>query len=142
MADKRIRIPKDKAELVRSLKEGSDSNGPFQTYADVMAYAAALGSQKGKRLPFDEISNNPDPIPQEHFISRKYEALIQLLAVASTEDPKSLAGNEDVEEQQIRIFEEYANAGLELMNKELTGSVDYFEQCLLIFSLNRPFVVK
>ncbi|MCM1981987.1 DNA phosphorothioation-associated protein 4 [Lyngbya confervoides] len=134
MADTRVRIPKDKADLVRALKEGSDSNGPFQTYADVIAYAAALGAQQGKRSPLDEISSNPDPIPKEHFISRKYEALIHLLSVASTQDPKSLAGNEDIEVQQIRVFEEYANAGLDILNSKLNGVVDYSESLLLLAS--------
>jgi dnd system-associated protein 4 len=43
MADARVKIAKDKAELVKALKDGSDMNGPFQTYADVIAFAAILG---------------------------------------------------------------------------------------------------
>jgi hypothetical protein len=39
MADTRIRIAKDKAELVKALKDGSDLNGPFQTYVDVVAFS-------------------------------------------------------------------------------------------------------
>jgi dnd system-associated protein 4 len=42
MADTRIRIAKDKAELVKALKDGSDLNGPFQTYTDVVVFAAML----------------------------------------------------------------------------------------------------
>ena len=45
MADTRIRIAKDKAELVKALKDGSDLNGPLQTYADVVAFAAMLGDE-------------------------------------------------------------------------------------------------
>lgn len=125
MAIARVNIAKDKAELVKALKDGSDTNGPFLTYADVIAFAAALGAKRGKRIPVVEVSSNPDPIPQEHFISRKYETLINLIAVADTKEPKILADDEDSEENRIRIFEEYANAGLEIMENSLSGTVDY-----------------
>ncbi len=134
MADARVKIAKDKAELVKALKDGSDMNGPFQTYADVIAFAAALGAKRGKRVPVLEIANNPDPIPQEHFISRKYETLINLVAVTDTQEPKILAENEDVEEKRIRIFEEYANAGLEIMANSLNGTIDYLDHLSLVLS--------
>lgn len=134
MADARVKIAKDKAELVKALKDGSDMNGPFQTYADVIAFAAALGAKRGKRVPVTEVSSNPDPIPHEHFISRKYETLINLIAVADTKEPKTLANNEDTEESRIKIFEEHANAGLEIVENSLNGTIDYLEQILLMMS--------
>jgi dnd system-associated protein 4 len=48
MADKRIKIAKDKAKLVKDLKAADDTTGPFQTYVEVMLFAAALG-QNGKK---------------------------------------------------------------------------------------------
>jgi dnd system-associated protein 4 len=132
MADARVKIAKDKAELVKALKDGSDMNGPFQTYADVVAFAAALGAKRGKRVTVTEVSSNPDPIPQEHFISRKYETLINLISVADTQDPKTLANDEYLEESRITIFEEYANAGLEIMESNLSGSIDYLDHLALI----------
>ncbi len=137
MADARVKIAKDKAELVKALKDGSDMNGPFQTYADVIVFAAALGAKRGKRIPVEEVSSNPDPIPQEHFISRKYETFINLLAVADTQEPKILSDNEDIEASRIRIFEEYANAGLELIENSVNGSIDYLDQALLMLSQTR-----
>lgn len=135
MADSRIRIAKDKAELVRSLRDGSDVNGPFKTYADVVAFAAALGAQRGVRTPFQDVSDNPEPIPQEIFTSRKYDKLIQLLAITDTRDPKTLAETDQTEELKTRIFEEFANSGLEVLQTSLEGSVDYLEQVLLKISL-------
>lgn len=132
MADARVKIAKDKAELVKALKDGSDMNGPFQTYADVIAFAAVLGAKKGKRIPFNEISNNPDPIPQEHFISRKYESLISLVSVTDSRNPKILADRDESEDERIKIFEEYANSGLEIIQKNLIGTIDFLEQILLM----------
>ncbi|MBD0395086.1 MAG: DNA phosphorothioation-associated protein 4, partial [Microcoleus sp. C1-bin4] len=43
MAANKIRIAKDKAELVKSLTLSDNNTGPFQTYADAIAFAASLG---------------------------------------------------------------------------------------------------
>ncbi|NJM23955.1 MAG: DNA phosphorothioation-associated protein 4, partial [Richelia sp. SM1_7_0] len=39
----KIRVAKDKAELVKALTSGSDLTGPFGTFADVVVFAASLG---------------------------------------------------------------------------------------------------
>ena len=46
MADIRIKVAKDKAKLVKALRAGEGSTGPFQTYADVVNFAAAFGFSK------------------------------------------------------------------------------------------------
>jgi dnd system-associated protein 4 len=132
MADARVKIAKDKAELVKALKDGSDMNGPFQTYADVIAFAAALGAKQGKQILLEEISNEIDPIRKDVFELKGYAALINLLAVTSTEDPKILALDEISIEERTKIFEEFANSGLEILQRMLKGSVDHLEQISLI----------
>ena len=52
----RIRVAKDKAELVKSLTSADGETGPFQTFADVIVFAAALGVKHKKRIPLGEIS--------------------------------------------------------------------------------------
>ena len=42
----RIRVAKDKAELVQSLTSRKGATGPFQTFADVVGFAAALGAKR------------------------------------------------------------------------------------------------
>ena len=59
----------------------------FATYADVIAFAASLGVKHQQRSPLAEISQSePAPISLEVFISRGYDRLIKLIAVASTQD--------------------------------------------------------
>ncbi len=138
MADARVKIAKDKAELVKSLKaEGADdTTKPFQTYADVLVFAAALGAKRDRREPFGEFSKkDPDPIPYDVF--RKYDKVVKLLAVAATKNPRVLANNEEAEESRINIFEEYTNAGLEIIDNEIKGSVDHLERILLFLSSER-----
>ena len=143
MADARVKIAKDKAELVKSLRaEGTDdTTKPFQTYAEVLVFAAALGAKRDRREPFGEFSKkDPDPIPYDVF--RKYDKVVKLLAVAATKNPRILADNEEAGDSRIKIFEEYANAGLEIIDNELKGSVDHLERVLLFLSSERDDIDK
>lgn len=139
MAVNRIKVAKDKAELVQKLVNGKGTTSPFQTYADLILFAAALGAKSKKRVPLKEISKTePAPISLEIFVSRGYDWVIKLLAIAETEDPKILSPYDpEAEEQRALIFEEYANGGLEKLREELRGAVDYTERLLLILSSER-----
>jgi dnd system-associated protein 4 len=134
----RIRISKDKAELARALKASENISSPFQTYADIVTFVAALGAQRQKRIPLESVSlKNPDPIPLDQFFTRGYGMLISLLAIVGTNDPKVLAMTDQAEDLRIQIFEEYANAGFEILQTELLGVVDYTEQILLMLTRQR-----
>ncbi|BAY08727.1 DNA phosphorothioation-associated protein 4 [Calothrix sp. NIES-2098] len=135
----RIRVARDKADLVKALTSSDGGTGPFQTFADVIVFAAALGAKHKKRVPLGEISKRePSPIPQEQFIVRGYDTVINLLAINETQDIKILSFNEQ-NNLDIRnsVFEEYANGGLEILQLELRGSVDYSERILLFLSSER-----
>ncbi|MBE9190843.1 DNA phosphorothioation-associated protein 4 [Gloeocapsopsis crepidinum LEGE 06123] len=135
----RIRVAKDKADLVKSLISTDGGTGPFQTYVDVIVFAAALGAKHNKRIPLGEISKRePSPIPQEQFIVRGYDTVINLIAITETKNLKVLSLSEDqISEKRNYIFEEYANGGLEILQAEFRGAVDYSERILLILSSER-----
>jgi dnd system-associated protein 4 len=133
----RIRIAKDKADLVKALTIGGENSAPFQTYADAIAFAAALGAKRKKRVSLGEIAKKePGPIGMEIFVSRGYELTIKLLAIAETKETKILSPT-DAEARRIQIFEEYANGGLEILQEEFRGAVDYTERLLLILISER-----
>ncbi len=139
MGASKIKIAKDKADLVKALSLSKETTGPFQTYADVMAFAAALGAKRKKRVPLGEVSKrDPLPIGIEIFISRGYDTMMKLLAIAETKDINIISPHdENWEEERIAIFEEYANGGLEILQEELRGAVDYSERLLLILVSER-----
>ncbi|NET60994.1 MAG: DNA phosphorothioation-associated protein 4 [Symploca sp. SIO2E6] len=139
MGVNRIRIAKDKADLVQALTTSKETTGPFQTYADIVVFAAALGIQGNKRIPLGTISKKePAPIGLEVFVSRGYDLVLKLIAIAATKDTKIISPSDTVaQEKRIRIFEEYANGGLEILRDELRGTVDYSEQLLLLLSAER-----
>ncbi len=133
MGASRIRIAKNKADLVKALVAGEETTGPFQTYADVMVFAASLGARKKKRLPLGEVAREPAPIDVNIFINRGYDCVIKLLAVTEIKDLKVLSPVDiKAEEIRVQIFEEYANGGLEILREELRGAVDYTERLLLV----------
>ncbi|MDX2244936.1 MAG: DNA phosphorothioation-associated protein 4 [Leptolyngbyaceae cyanobacterium bins.302] len=134
MADTRIKVAKDKAQLVKALRASEETTGPFQTYVDVLVFAAAVGVKQGRREPIKEYSKEIDPIRQDIFYGKGYDQVINLLAIATSSDPKTLAANEKSEEERIKIFEEYANAGLEILEGVLKGSIEYSEQILLFLA--------
>ncbi len=135
----RIRVAKDKAELVKAMTSTDGATGPFQTFADAIVFAAALGAKHKRRIPLGEISKRePSPIGQEVFVSRGYDLVIKLLGITATQDIKILSANEEKSEnERLRIFEEYANGGLEILQAEFLGAVDYSERILLLLSLER-----
>ncbi|HLO84209.1 MAG TPA: DNA phosphorothioation-associated protein 4 [Nostocaceae cyanobacterium] len=139
MAANRIRIAKDKAELVKSLVASKDTTGPFQTYVDVLVFSAAMGAKHKKRIALGDISKrDPDPIPQEHFVTKGYDTLIKIIAMIESKDINILSSNEEnYDDQRINIFEEYANGGLEILQNEIRGAVDYLDRLLLILKHNK-----
>lgn len=134
----RVRIEKENAELVKCLGEGQDNQAPFQTYADVLVFAAALGSKWQQRLPIITVAKEPSPISLEVFVSRGYDWLFKLLAIAATQNPQILSLHEaEAESQRVLIFEEYANAGLMKLQEDLRGAVSYAERIALILNQER-----
>jgi dnd system-associated protein 4 len=126
----RIRVAKDKADVVKSLTSTDGGTGPFQTFADVIVFAAALGVKHKKRIPLGEISKRePAPIRLEVFAVSGYDILIKLIALTETQDIIILSPHEEeYEKQRNGIFEEYANGGLELLVSELRGAIDYTDR--------------
>ncbi|BAZ43780.1 hypothetical protein NIES4102_07820 [Chondrocystis sp. NIES-4102] len=139
MALPRIKVAKDKAELIQRLLDTKSTTGTFQTYADIIAFAASLGSKYQQRIEITEVSvTEPAPISLEVFISRGYEPLIKLIAVSETQNIKILSTEDPAaEDHRILIFEEYANGGLARIKNELRGAVDYTERLLLILNAER-----
>lgn len=135
----RIRVARDKAELVRSLTSIDGERGPFQTYADVIAFAAALGAKHNKRVSFVEVSQKePAPVRLESFISLGYDSWIKLLAIDTTKSLETLSvEREESGLERHLIFEEYANGGLEILQAELRGSVDYTYTIMLVLNSER-----
>jgi len=133
MPANRIKVAKDKADFVKSLITSNNTTGPFQTYVEVMVFAAALGVKHKKRVALEGISKDLSPLRQDYFAGG-FTLLINLLAIIDAKDIEILNDDDISDEQRILTFEEYANGGLEILQNELRGSVDYSERILLFLS--------
>ena len=134
----RVKIAKDKAQIVKNLVNGNDYGRTFSTYADVVAFAAALGVKYGKRVALGEVSQEPGPINLEVFLTRGYDLLIKLVAIAETKELLILSNYDpEMEKRRIEIFEEYANGGLDRLGSELIGEVDYTNKILLLLKYEK-----
>lgn len=141
MAASRIKIAKDKADLVKALVASNEKTAPFQTYVEVLVFAAALGAKHKKRIPLIDSAKDLSPLRQDYFAS-SFTLIINLLAFTETQYINIFSENEIADEQRIHIFEEYANGGLEILQYELRGAVDYSERILLLLSSERFQLVK
>lgn len=109
----RVRRPKDKDELLDRIVDG-DGNA-FGARYEALTFCAALGYARESRIPFTDAGES---IRWEQFHSVGGGALSSMLAVASSDDPEIVAPERI--EDRIRVFEEYANGGLE----ELAGEIE------------------
>ena len=59
------------------------------------------------------------------------------MSVATCERTFKTSSKEVYEDLRIQVFEEYANAGFEILQAELAGAVDYADQVLLVLLKER-----
>ncbi len=109
--DRRVRRPAQYEVLIRRLEEEAG----FPTKREVILFAAALGKSSGQRVSFEESS---ETIRYETMINAAYaETLIKMIAASEEPDQPEILSQERWNEQ-IRIFEEYVNGGLELLQAQ------------------------
>jgi dnd system-associated protein 4 len=138
MGDGRIKVAKDKAELVQRLLASDQTTGPFQTYADIVVFAAAIGFKYNKKVELKgEFSKrDPAPIHRETFASKGYEMVLNLISIADSLDPKILVSDNSTSSEKLAIFEEYVNGGLEVLSDLLRGTLDYSDKLILEIDAN------
>ncbi|MER6280285.1 DNA phosphorothioation-associated protein 4 [Streptomyces sp900105245] len=112
----RFRRPTTHEDLISAL---AGKDGPFNAMVDVLMFAAVLGRNKGKRESFDKAG---EPIRLALVEGRQYgDVLLDMIAVAEEpDDPKILA--DERQPDRVKIFEEYANGGLNYIQGEINAS--------------------
>ncbi|MFN8233439.1 MAG: putative DNA binding domain-containing protein [Actinomycetota bacterium] len=106
-------VQKDKHPLFQKLSQGD--NAPFRQIKDVWVLAAALGFKLGRR---QEMRGGTQHVGFWQYLSSQEDVpLLQAIAVAETGDIKVLTDQGQV----LRIAEEYANAGIDLLMADERG---------------------
>lgn len=112
MAD-RVKKPLDYEYLLVQFKDSKI----FSSYKDALVFAACLGFNRGKRVSFTKYS---EPIHLNTF-SGKYDMMIfDVIAICENNDNPMMMSEHNSDER-IRIFEEYACGGLEILSNEVNS---------------------
>lgn len=119
MAEIRVRVAYERRELVDRLKGPA---GPFETMADVLVFAAALGASEDVFLPIEKAAH--DGIRLEVFARRNYRVAMDLLAVQRSTDAVILGDSPESRKGRVEILEGYSTGGLGILERELAGVLD------------------
>jgi dnd system-associated protein 4 len=112
-SDVRVRRPHQHERLTQELQEEAG----FPTFRDVLLFAAAVGYRQERRVPFSTAAG--DPIRYDTLTHPAFgEALVGMIAAnVVAEDPEIMDAARI--EERIKIFEEYANGGLEFLQEQV-----------------------
>lgn len=119
-----VRRPKQFEEMLKKLCQ--DENRIFATYKEAMVFAACLGFQEGRRVAFDKTS---EPIRLDIFRGDYDETILRCIGLVETRDPNIMGAAR--QEECLRIFEEYACGGLEILEAEVYHAPGEWDQHLL-----------
>jgi dnd system-associated protein 4 len=113
VVEARVRRPQQHEALMQELQ----NEGKFPTYRDILLFAAALGFSQGRRVAFSNAFG--DPIRYEVLTAPAFsDTLINMIAAnTATDDPEVMDGPRL--DERLRIFEEYANGGLEYIQEQV-----------------------
>lgn len=117
-------------ELVRSEK----STGPFETKAKCLTFAASFGASFGAEKGRKPLEGTKMDLRYDAFASSDFEDFICSLAVFVTKDVRLLENNEETATERVRIFEEFANLGLDRLTAELKGEANKTDGIALLVS--------
>jgi dnd system-associated protein 4 len=115
---KRIHRAKDKEAIIADLT--SPELGVFKEIWRLLIFAASLGFSSGQREPLGSIDQGKG-IDQATFgNSPTWPGLLYLFAINETQSEEVMRATEEAEDVRIRVFEEYANAGLSILRDHFT----------------------
>jgi dnd system-associated protein 4 len=114
MADS-IKIPAQYDDMFKDLCTDRKNRKVFETYKDLLLFAAAVGKNKGSRIPYSK--SNLDPVRLSYFRGEYDIDTLNCIALSETSDPKILSQSSD--DDKIKILEEYMNSGLELIQNNV-----------------------
>lgn len=108
----RARRPQQHEALMHELQ----IEAKFPTFRDILLFAAAVGFRQDRRVPFTASSG--DPIRYEVLTTPGFgDTLVNMISANVVADAPEIMDDSRIEER-IKIFEEYANGGLEYIQEQ------------------------
>ena len=123
----RFRFPAQYEKLVGQLIIKKDSTqGIFDTYVEIMVFAASIGCLMEKRMPVEKPANKPDPVREQLFMNSSggLSHVPSLLAFYDADSVDIFDGTTASIETRVEVVEEYICGGLSVIDERLKGRVD------------------
>ena len=108
----------DKRDVIEKLL--SNNGGAFSQIWQIMVFAACLGFKLGRRVALSETESSL-AIPPSVFSNNcsSWPGIIYLVSIVESGDASVLNADEATDEIRMKVIEEYANGGLEVMREML-----------------------
>ena len=97
------------------LSQGADS--VFDTYVELLCFAACLGYSRNASVPFE---SSAEAVPWHIFENRGKDSVVNLVAAVASED-FTIVGPDRFDDK-LKVFEQYANGGLEILSQLIDKS--------------------
>ena len=121
-----IRRPKQHESMFTDMAGPKSEKKVFLSYKDMLVFAACLGYSHDKRIPFE---GSLEPVGMHIFKGEYDEAIFNCIGLAETEDPTIMG--EKCDSERVRIFEEYACGGLDIIKNRVYESPEDWDEALV-----------
>ena len=125
----RIRRDKKHDPLIERLTKGDE--GIFSDIWRVLVFAAFVGAKNQKRSAIIDFESGK-AFPLNYLQPSCGPGFLSLLGISATEGNEILRAKEGNQDQLILIFEEYANAGMEIISERVASASSPIEAILAL----------
>ena len=125
----RIRRDKKHDALIERLTKGDQ--GVFSDIWRVLVFAAFVGAKNQKRSAIIDFESGK-AFPLNYLQPSCGPGFLSLLGISATEGNEILRSKEGNQDQLILIFEEYANAGMEIISERVNSASSPIEAILAL----------
>jgi dnd system-associated protein 4 len=125
----RIRRDKKHDALIERLIKGDEA--VFTDIWRVLIFAAFVGANNQKRSPINEFESGK-AFPINYLQPSCGPGFLSLLGISATNGNEILRSKEGNQDEQILIFEEYANAGMEIISERIDSTSSPLEAILAL----------
>lgn len=125
----RIRRDKKHDALIERLTKGDE--GVFSDIWRVLVFAAFVGAKNQKRSAIIDFESGK-AFPLNYLQPSCGPGFLSLLGISATEGNEILRSKEGNQDQLILIFEEYANAGMEIISERVAAASSPIEAILTL----------
>ena len=119
-----VRRPKQYEDMLLDICQSDKKI--FLSYKDALVFAACLGYSKSIKEPFDKTS---EQVGMHIFKGEFDESIFQCIGLCETKDPVIMS--DDNLKKRIRLFEEYAAGGLEVIKSRIYEGPEEWDSALV-----------